>query len=183
MNASKDESDFNTASSSFVSFFCLLGDDDILARKKTRIGSEVLCVISFCCERETRVFFSITERKKQNPEFCSFFSSRLVRSLKFSAQATERRLSITEKPTDRTPLFSFKKIKKTNMGGKDDQGNNDSGSDDDIAFADDDNDTKDEETNVESYDSDDENLEEVSFMLSIFLYRHHHRLDDERFLV
>ena len=59
------------------------------------------------------------------------------------------------------------------MGGKDDQeGNNDSGSDDDIAFADDDNDTKDEETNVESYDSDDENLEEVSFMLSIFLYRH-----------
>ena len=52
------------------------------------------------------------------------------------------------------------------MGGKDDQeGNNDSGSDDDIAFADDDNDTKDEETNVESYDSDDENLEEVSFML------------------
>ena len=65
------------------------------------------------------------------------------------------------------------KKKKTNMGGKDDQeGNNDSGSDDDIAFADDDNDTKDEETNVESYDSDDENLEEVSFMLSIFLYRH-----------
>ena len=68
--------------------------------------------------------------------------------------------------------LAFKK-KKTNMGGKDDQeGNNDSGSDDDIAFADDDNDTKDEETNVESYDSDDENLEEVSFMLSIFLYRH-----------
>ena len=60
------------------------------------------------------------------------------------------------------------------MGGKDDQeGNNDLGSDDDIAFADDDNDTKDEETNVESYDSDDEeNLEEVSFMLCIFLYRH-----------
>jgi len=52
-----------------------------------------------------------------------------------------------------------------------DEGNNDSGSDDDIAFADDDNDTKDEETNVESYDSDDENLEEVSFMLCIFLYR------------
>jgi hypothetical protein len=67
---------------------------------------------------------------------------------------------------------SKKKKKKTNMGGKDDEGNNDSGSDDDIAFADDDNDTKDEETNVESYDSDDENLEEVSFMLSIFLYRH-----------
>ena len=68
------------------------------------------------------------------------------------------------------------------MGGKDDQeGNNDSGSDDDIAFADDDNDTKDEETNVESYDSDDENLEEVSFMLSIFLYRH--LILDERFLV
>jgi hypothetical protein len=68
------------------------------------------------------------------------------------------------------------------MGGKDDQeGNNDSGSDDDIAFADDDNDTKDEETNVESYDSDDENLEEVSFMLSIFLYRH--LISDERFLV
>jgi hypothetical protein len=61
--------------------------------------------------------------------------------------------------------------KKKNMMGKD-EGNNDSGSDDDIAFADDDNDTKDEETNVESYDSDDENLEEVSFMLSIFLYRH-----------
>ena len=57
------------------------------------------------------------------------------------------------------------------MMGKD-EGNNDSGSDDDIAFADDDNDTKDEETNVESYDSDDENLEEVSFMLCIFLYRH-----------
>lgn len=58
------------------------------------------------------------------------------------------------------------------MGGKDE--GNDSGSDDDIAFADDDNDTKDEETNVESYDSDDENLEEVRFMY-IFLYRHHHR--------
>ena len=58
------------------------------------------------------------------------------------------------------------------MGGKDE--GNDSGSDDDIAFADDDNDRKDEETNVESYDSDDENLEEVRFMY-IFLYRHHHR--------
>ena len=74
--------------------------------------------------------------------------------------------------TTELKALAFKK-KKTNMGGKDDQeGNNDSGSDDDIAFADDDNDTKDEETNVESYDSDDENLEEVSFMLSIFLYRH-----------
>ena len=72
-----------------------------------------------------------------------------------------------------TELKALVQKKKTNMGGKDDQeGNNDSGSDDDIAFADDDNDTKDEETNVESYDSDDENLEEVSFMLSIFLYRH-----------
>ena len=52
------------------------------------------------------------------------------------------------------------------MGGKDDQeGNNDSGSDDDIAFADDDYDANaqgEEETNVESYDSD-ENVEEVRF--------------------
>jgi hypothetical protein len=38
---------------------------------------------------------------------------------------------------------------------------NESGSDDDIAFADDDNDTnaQEEETNVESYDSEDENLQ------------------------
>ena len=76
-------------------------------------------------------------------------------------------------PSLQTTELALVQKKKTNMGGKDDQeGNNDSGSDDDIAFADDDNDTKDEETNVESYDSDDENLEEVSFMLSIFLYRH-----------
>ena len=77
------------------------------------------------------------------------------------------------RPSNHRTQSTRSKKKKTNMGGKDDQeGNNDSGSDDDIAFADDDNDTKDEETNVESYDSDDENLEEVSFMLSIFLYRH-----------
>ena len=38
---------------------------------------------------------------------------------------------------------------------------NESGSDDDIAFADDDNDTnaQEEETNVESYDSEDEDLQ------------------------
>lgn len=113
-------------------------------------------------ERETRVFF--TERdKKANPEFCSFFSSRLV----------VRTLVLRQITKNHRTQSSRSKKKKTNMGGKDDQeGNNDSGSDDDIAFADDDNDTKDEETNVESYDSDDENLEEVSFMLSIFLYRH-----------
>ena len=113
-------------------------------------------------ERNTCIFTSKRD-KKSNPEFCSFFSSRLVRTLVLR-QTVHR-----YKPQNSR---SFKK-KKTNMGGKDDQeGNNDSGSDDDIAFADDDNDTKDEETNVESYDSDDENLEEVSFMLSIFLYRH-----------
>ena len=70
----------------------------------------------------------------------------------------------------KTTELALVQKKKKNVMGKD-EGNNDSGSDDDIAFADDDNDTKDEETNVESYDSDDENLEEVSFMLCIFLYR------------
>ena len=116
-------------------------------------------------------FPSKRETKVHNPEFwlCFLVETRVPSSL-ISFQC------INKKPTDRTPLFSFKKRKRRDhiMGGKDDQeGNNDSGSDDDIAFADDDNDTKDEETNVESYDSDDEeNLEGVSFMLCIFLYRH-----------
>ena len=113
----------------------------------------LLCVkISFCCERDTCIFFHPRETKKVEPEFWLFFS---------------RPLSPQKKPTK----LSLVQKKKT-MGGKDE--GNDSGSDDDIAFADDDNDTKDEETNVESYDSDDENLEEVRFMY-IFLYRHHHR--------
>jgi hypothetical protein len=54
---------------------------------------------------------------------------------------------------------------------------NESGSDDDIAFADDDNDTnaQEEETNVESYDSEDENLQKevrttsrTNFVFSFF---------------
>ena len=113
--------------------------------------------------------------KSPTPNFgCFSRQTRRSELISFSEQTT---LSITNskthRPTNSSLLVQKKKKKKTNMGGKDDQeGNNDSGSDDDIAFADDDNDTKDEETNVESYDSDDENLEEVSFMLSIFLYRH-----------
>ena len=50
-------------------------------------------------------------------------------------------------------------------GGGGEEGGNESGSDDDIAFADDDYDANaqgEEETNVESYDSD-ENVEEVRF--------------------
>ena len=80
MNASKDESDFNTASSSFVSFFCLLGDDDDDIFVYEKRADNFLRLISFCCQRETRVFFSSErdKKKKANPEFCSFFSSRLV---------------------------------------------------------------------------------------------------------
>ena len=54
-------------------------------------------------------------------------------------------------------LFGSKKKRKKMS----EEEGNESGSDDDIAFADDDNDTnaQEEETNVESYDSEDENLQ------------------------
>jgi len=60
-----------------------------------------------------------------------------------------------------------KKIRRMSAkgGGGGEEGGNESGSDDDIAFADDDYDANaqgEEETNVESYDSD-ENVEEVRF--------------------
>ena len=64
MNASKDESDFNTASSSFVSFFCLLGDDDDDIFVYEKRADIFLRLISFCSERDTMEFLQRDKREK-----------------------------------------------------------------------------------------------------------------------
>ena len=66
MNASKDESDFNTASSSFVSFFCLLGDDDDDIFVYEKRADIFLRLISFCCQREKHVYF-LHPRETKSP--------------------------------------------------------------------------------------------------------------------
>ena len=160
-----------------------MGSASMVARKKTkRVGEFAYFFLSHPTLRQQYFFPKMNEIMYSKTLFFSAFfepeqSQKLPRKRRIDfvnpeigqKKENERRRKKDGLGRDTTTalLRAQNKIRRMSAkgGGGGEEGGNESGSDDDIAFADDDYDANaqgEEETNVESYDSD-ENVEEVRF--------------------
>ena len=160
-----------------------MGSASMVARKKTkRVGEFAYFFLSHPTLRQQYFFPKMNEIMYSKTLFFSAFfepeqSQKLPRKRRIdfvNPEIGQKKRERKEEEKGRTwlrdtttaLLRAQKKIRRMSAkGGGGEEGGNESGSDDDIAFADDDYDANaqgEEETNVESYDSD-ENVEEVRF--------------------